>query len=170
MEVYSPVSSANAALLTWHSYPLVAGPCSFISHLSFLGSIQPGSHKFWRTQLITHTSLLGPTRYPLLLLGQEGVRVGKRPCPRAQHRQQMQLYVKYVCFQSMHTCILKEILFFFVHTQAASSQSALQHEREKPAGKPKVRPWDNGIQTPVTLHLSKVELTSREREKEHVRQ
>ena len=24
-------------------------------------SIQPGSHKFWRTSLITHTSLLGPT-------------------------------------------------------------------------------------------------------------
>ena len=55
MEVYSEVSSASAALPTLHTYPLVTGPCSFPSHLNFPGSIQPGSYKFWRLELITHT-------------------------------------------------------------------------------------------------------------------
>ena len=31
MDIYIPVSSASAALLTLHNYPLVTGPCSFIS-------------------------------------------------------------------------------------------------------------------------------------------
>ena len=103
--------SACAALLTSHEYPLITGPCSFINHFNSLGSIQPSSHKFWCTWLITHTSLLGPTGYPLLLLGQDGACVGKGigptgypllllgqdgacvgkgiDCPRAQHQQQI---------------------------------------------------------------------------------
>ena len=46
-----------------------------ISHLNSQGSTQPGSYKCWCTWLITHISLLGPIRYPLLLLGQEGAQV-----------------------------------------------------------------------------------------------
>ena len=75
--IYSPVPSASAPLLTLHNYSLITGPCSFISHLISQGSTQPGSHKFWLTWLITHASLLGPTRYPLSLLGRKGARMGK---------------------------------------------------------------------------------------------
>ena len=64
VEVCSPVSSISAALLTLHNYLLVTGPCSLISHLNSLGSIQPGSHKFWHTQLITHSSLLSSYQEP----------------------------------------------------------------------------------------------------------
>ena len=55
--IYSQLSSASAALLTLHSYPLVTGACSFVSHLDSPGSIQPGTHSFWPTGLITHTNL-----------------------------------------------------------------------------------------------------------------
>ena len=68
IEVYSLISSEGAALLTLSNYFLVTGPLSFISHLNLPRSIQPGSHKFCHTWLITHTSLHSPIRYPLLLL------------------------------------------------------------------------------------------------------
>ena len=87
LEVYSSVSSDSTALLTLHTYSLVTRPCSFISHRNSPGSIQSGSNQFWHTELITRTSLLGPTGIHLIP-GRESARANKVPCPRVQHHVQ----------------------------------------------------------------------------------
>ena len=77
------VSNADAALLTSHDIPPPGHRTQFIHTPSQL----PGEHTAWQPQVLVHitnhicttcvTSLLIPTRYPLLRLGWEGARVGK---------------------------------------------------------------------------------------------
>ena len=68
VEVYNPVSSARRCSpdFTQQLYP---GHRILFVHNPFQlpgsYSIQPESHNFWLAWLITHTCLLGPTRYPL---------------------------------------------------------------------------------------------------------
>ena len=64
MKAYSLVSSAKRRSLDFTQLPPGHRTCSFISHLSSPGTIQPVCH-FRRTELFKHTSLYCPTRYPL---------------------------------------------------------------------------------------------------------
>ena len=64
VKVYSLASSAKRHSPNFTHLPPDPRTCSFISHLSSPGSIQPGCH-FRRTELFKHTSLHCPTRYPL---------------------------------------------------------------------------------------------------------
>ena len=65
VEVYSPIPRASTALQTLHNYPLIRGPCSFISYL-----ISPGGHTACQSHVLAHRTdhtrtLLDPARYPL---------------------------------------------------------------------------------------------------------
>ena len=88
MQVYSLVSSAKryspdfTQLLPGHR------TCSFISHLNFPGSIQPGCH-FRRTELFKHTSSHCPTRYPLTP-GSRECTCGQSALPRSIRSEHIQ--------------------------------------------------------------------------------
>ena len=78
VEVYSLVSSASSAALLTFTQLSPDHRTLFIHKQSQL----PGEHTAWRPQVSAHMTnhtytFLGPTRYPLLLLGREGARVGK---------------------------------------------------------------------------------------------
>ena len=66
VQVCSLVSSAKCHTPDFMHIIIPAGhgTCSFVSHLNFPGSIQPGC-RFPRAELFKHTSLHCPTGYPL---------------------------------------------------------------------------------------------------------
>ena len=64
VQIYSLVSSTKRHSPDFSQLPLGHRSYLFISHTNFPGRLEPDSH-FRRTELLKHTSLHCPTRYPL---------------------------------------------------------------------------------------------------------
>ena len=85
VRVYSLVSSAKRHSPDFIQLTPGHRTCSFISHLNFPGSIQPGCH-FFGARNYSHSQAFTVLPGTHLLLGRESARVSKVPCLGTQRR------------------------------------------------------------------------------------